>query len=94
MDKFIVDFAVNPFAITMFERDFKPLTSLAGFFDWYNTASYCGAFINPAIVEIMKLGDMLAIQEQLRSLGILTLDSLTGYEDPRPKVCETGYKND
>jgi|688.fasta_scaffold383825_2 hypothetical protein len=76
-------------ATDFFTVAFKPFTSLNGFLRWYTSATYAGAFINPAIInavipvfnrknDILPRAVLRQAQSDLIDLGILTPDSTLG----------------
>ena len=78
------------FAVTMFSSNFKPFKTLKGCVQWYVTAVYAGAFINPelksAILPIFNRQNECLPNSVLRDsrkklieLGILSQDSTLGY---------------
>jgi hypothetical protein len=76
-------------ATDFFTVAFKPFTSLNGFLRWYTSATYAGAFINPAIIravipvfnrnnDVLPRSVLRQTQSELIELGILTPDSTLG----------------
>ena len=74
----------------LFSNNFKPFKTLKGLVQWYVTAVYAGAFINPevksAVLPIFnRQNDCLPTsvlreaRDKLVELGILSPDSTLGY---------------
>lgn len=78
------------FAVTMFSTEFVPFKTLKGFVQWYVTAVYAGAFINPEVKsatlpifnrqhDCLPTSVLREARDNLVELGILSPDSTLGY---------------